>query len=125
MNTKYCKTFCFNDGQCTSCNLNEVLHETKCLGCNCPREWTGDRCEKRAKFLSNHLIDISRHTFGILIGLLIATLILMIFVCIAKHKVVKSLWIKFKVNYLCVKNDRQDLVSVPYATYTNDAAMDM
>ncbi|CAH8842403.1 unnamed protein product [Trichobilharzia szidati] len=126
MNSKFCRLYCFNDGSCTSCRVEQPLHETQCLGCVCPREWAGQRCEKRIKFLSTAVSHTHGYiTSGIFLGVLLTIVLFTIILCITKHKVVKNLWIQLKINCLRKQSCKEDTTSVAYATYTNDEAFSM
>ncbi|KAK4469868.1 hypothetical protein MN116_007376 [Schistosoma mekongi] len=117
---KFCRTYCFNDGECTSCPIQEPLHLTKCLGCICPREWTGDRCEERIKFLPIHVKhEYQQIPIGIMIGVFITCIMLLIIFVVIKYEVLKKLWIKSKM-YIERDRSKNDSVSFRYETYSNN-----
>ncbi|KAH8861916.1 EGF-like region domain-containing protein [Schistosoma japonicum] len=120
MAEKFCRTYCFNDGECTSCLIQEPLHLTKCLGCTCPREWTGDRCEKRIKFLPIHV----KHKYqeipiGIMIGVFITCIVLLIIFVLTKYEVFRNIWIKSKM-YIARCKSKNTLVTFRYDIYPNN-----
>lgn len=121
MDNKLCSTYCFNNGECTLCSEQDPLIETKCLRCKCTRQWAGDRCERKIRYLPISLKEKPQEIpVGIMIGLFITCIMLLIIFVMIKYKVIGNLWTKIKLYYSRNSPIKKDSTSFSYVNYVND-----